>query len=66
MYNANKSNWYFKAISLKESSRIELSSNAYQIISFPTPVVTFSTLILLDKKKGKKKNNPKKKEIIVL
>jgi hypothetical protein len=42
MYNENKSNWYFNAISLKEFSRTEL------FILFPTPVVTFSTLILLD------------------
>jgi hypothetical protein len=44
MYNENKSNWYFNAISLKES-RIELFSNADQVILFTTPVITF---ILLD------------------
>ena len=51
MCNENKSNWYFNAILQKESSRIELFSNAYQIILFPTPVVTFSALIWLDGEK---------------
>jgi hypothetical protein len=58
MYNENKSNWYFNATPLKEFSRTELFSNAYQIILFTTPVVTFSTLILLDgeKKKARSKS----------